>query len=705
MMDTIFVDIPNHGEDAPPFADDGILIVCDGLGSGRQMFTVEGETASNSHFASRETSRLTSEFFRANRDRILDSRDDATIAAELRETLIRGLKTYSDKYKISVEDLGIKGSTVRTLPTTLASVVYGIRDGKLVAVTFWAGDSRCYCLSPSKGLMQLTVDDGMTPQDAMESLVEDSPMSNLVNLSGEFHINYARYVLDTPCLLMAASDGMFAYQSSPMHFEYMFLPRGENFNPQENIIKETNACHYDDCTLACVSVGIDTLEEYNTLFAPRGEIVRPMTEAITKKNEELEMCRDAYRQAKKLPTNVPANIEEMNRTKELVSQETRNFDSLRKELWDTYKTNYYPEDTAVHKDVPCKPMKDIFAEFVKTAEAEPEKIPEETVSEEKPTTGIPAAPETPAATDSVKEKTEAVPAPPVEAKTKPAPTPVMTPSSEESKEKPVAEPSESARRLDFVIPDIVERMANTIDEIGKFNVTNHFEKRYGFLYATGNDKKKKYELYLKPASKEDEQRKKILSSGNFKTMCLASEGRMRIPVDCGLLGGFFWMAYVKQPSTRISIDMTPSIIPKDRAQIIQSVAEIIEKLHSSGYLCGSVSPDSFIFVREGDYSCHAIIRNSCTLSKLNGKVKIDDGIDVDGNYDLRCLGMLICEIYAGRPLVSVDRASIRKYAESFRSKQDQALLELAENILFRGETDLQAVLKELQRIEKLLNYL
>ena len=685
-MEPIFIDIPKHGEDAPPYASNGVIIVCDGLGSGNQIFEVDGQKATNAYFASRETSRIVSEFLGTNRESILDSCDDDVFAIKLRETIIRGLKEYSHKYGISLEKMGLSGSTIRTLPTTLASMVYGEKDGKITVVTFWVGDSRCYCLDPEKGLMQLTKDDGLIPQDAMESLIDDSPMNNVINISMDFHVNCARYVFDKPCLLMSASDGMFGYLLSPMHFEYEFLPKGEDFNLAENIIEATSRRHIDDCTLACVPVGIESMEEYVRIYAPRTENIGKMIDTIDEVACTLEKLRDEYREAKKLPVDDPANIETMDRTKQAVTEEVKRFDSIRIGLWKEYCTNYYPHDIDDHAPLEAKTLQDILSEYELATEEVVEDAGRNKGAESPgiegrdPDKAISPEPEKGSEADDKSDN-------------------IDCPRTEHA-----SPPEQTFRRLELEIPPVVERMANTISEIYRFSIKVPLRPEYGFLYSPGTGRYKKrekdFDIYLKPASNDDMKRVKMLSSNYFYNKFNASLG-IPLPIECGMYGGFVWMAYAPQRSPIISIDMVPSLAPGERVQILLSVTEILMKLHSSGYIIGSVSPDAFWFIRSGDSSCYAVLRNMGTISDVRDEIKADAVNKLDKNYDLMCLGMLICEMYAGKRLGSISETMLSDLMDAFHGIQDTELLRLAGNILFGEHPDLPEIISEIQRVSRL----
>lgn len=113
----------------------------------------------------------------------------------------------------------LMGSLSREFPTTVAAFTKAV-DGDDVDF-YWCGDSRCYALD-GEGLHQITADDAAI-QDAMHSLREDAPMTNVASASRPFVLHHASLKIDRPALILAATDGCFGYLPSPMHFERLVL--------------------------------------------------------------------------------------------------------------------------------------------------------------------------------------------------------------------------------------------------------------------------------------------------------------------------------------------------------------------------------------------------------------------------------------------------------------------------------------------------
>lgn len=674
MMEQMLINLPKHDEDAPPYASEGVLIVCDGLGSGSQKFEVEGITATNSYFASRETSRIVSKFLEEHKDAIIDSSNDTYFAGKLHEAIIQGLKQYSEKYSISLEKLGLCGSVIRTLPTTLSSIVYGERNGKIECICFWAGDSRCYCIDPKKGLMQLTTDDSIIPQDALESLIEDSPMSNVINISSDFHINCARYVFDKPCILMAASDGMFAYQDSPMHFEYEFLPKNEEFDVYSNVLKETENRHQDDCTLACTFIGIDSLSDYNDIFKNRSEFLSPMIAKIDAERKELDLIRETYRKTKKLPMDSQKNIDAINNAKKNLSERTNLFDSMRKTNWDDYKTYYYPEAVSI-----CSSSNTLKTDNRSDNSVENQSNSTldsidliETVSSDSPPQPLIENEYT--GTDNQGEFYDLI-----------------------------HKNSHIIKRIDLELGSDYERIKD-LNKIDKYKIKIPFSNEYGFFSSVAIDNSIKihrgseYTIFIKPKNKHDEYRKNLIESPQFKSLCESE--KLRLPNECKIKGDYILMSYkIKKNSSSIPIlfEDIQRLNPRNRVEILLSIAQSLTLLHSKGIVLGSVFPEGFEYFTLNE-KAHAEIKNFMYLSENECKVKIDKEHHLCFSYDMNCFGMLICELYLGKRIESTDELNISDLSEKYTNRIDRELYGLTNRILFGDKPDAFTVTEELKRI-------
>jgi len=262
------------GEDAYPYAGDGIFIVADGLGgrggyphtridrrildreqfydlvfapvfaeevseefrtfvtdSFREIFETKdyyfensATTRSSGYFASRLVTAIALYELTYNPDFDRRALFD-TLRAMPAEKRDEAVQTYGDKLgfllyeKLSAiaEKVGFEVETrisgAYLLPSTLAVGLTDEREDGVDAVYFWAGDSRAYVWD-ADGLGQVT-----------EDHEKDETMTNLITLTKPFTIE-GRFVSYTkPCLLFNATDGCYKCPvfGSPFDLEYILL--------------------------------------------------------------------------------------------------------------------------------------------------------------------------------------------------------------------------------------------------------------------------------------------------------------------------------------------------------------------------------------------------------------------------------------------------------------------------------------------------
>ena len=197
---------------------------------------------------------------------------DEAVRQNLVEYIWRGLKNTATYFSLK------KGryDNQMLLPTTLAFMRYGTdENGNTNVEVVWAGDSRCYLLNKD-GLKQLSVDD----ED------ESGAITNLffVKSTGEIttKLNYRKYMVKGPCVLIGASDGIF----DP------FEPHG-NFGVEKTLLEHIaaaqsyeelmqNLCefygkvHSDDATMAFVPIGFESYENLKTELSERAEFISDM---------------------------------------------------------------------------------------------------------------------------------------------------------------------------------------------------------------------------------------------------------------------------------------------------------------------------------------------------------------------------------------------------------------------------------------------
>ncbi len=270
---------------------------CGGLGA-RKYETFQKHTGA--YIASRSVSGAVHDWYHKNYGKKWDSAKQLALSID---EYVR--KAYEICESYGVEGVKIKGSMVRKFPTTLA-LAYAQEESNGQGIRIhilWAGDSRVYLLD-AKGLAQLTKDD-TDVEDALENLMSDGAMTNVLSSDGKYKINFKTICLTSPSLIFAATDGCFGYIPSPMEFEYIMLKSlVENNTPVafKRTLKNTLSQYAgDDLVLGMMSFYYETFQ--NTRMQ------------LTKRLQYLEK----------------------NYMKPLKGE---NSDALLQSLWEEYKTSY-----------------------------------------------------------------------------------------------------------------------------------------------------------------------------------------------------------------------------------------------------------------------------------------------------------------------------------------------------------------------------
>jgi serine/threonine protein phosphatase PrpC len=261
--------VAGHGEDADPLVllhrptGRGLIAVFDGVGgagraaAGRTADRVERTQA---WIASRRLRGLVEEWFVGNQphDR-LQPLVASRLAADIR-TRTR-----------------MRGTIAREFPSTLAALDFRYRDGWVSWDVLWAGDSRCYIATPRDGLQQLSRDD-VDGTDALELLLQDPPMTNMVCADREFALNRWQGRERQPCVLLTATDGFFGYVDTPALFEHLLWDTlGAAVDVQswaELLVRRVTAYTGDDASLALVGLGFRGFAGLREAFRPRANLVR-----------------------------------------------------------------------------------------------------------------------------------------------------------------------------------------------------------------------------------------------------------------------------------------------------------------------------------------------------------------------------------------------------------------------------------------------
>ncbi len=342
---------PAGCEDAPPAATASYTVVCDGLGgSGATKHPVHEEGAdepvlrTSGYLGSRVVCDCVERFYAENYERIRDAvvqPDQGMIGKLLIVNELKGVivKALNDQMTaLQIDPMLTKKKALKVFPTTLASSLYFPAEGKLIMLTIWAGDSRVYILSPSKGLQLLSEDDAI---DAGESMNSASEMTNCISAGNQFKLNFVVHEVSEPCVIFACSDGCFDYQLSPLHFEWLLLqpvltrlPEAQAAALSEAFSTSIKECMYqtigDDTTMAGIILEMDSSQTMKALYQPRmsafGDHALEMNEAIkglkaaqSKRDSAQKKCRlydervrDELRSAaiRALKTKSPARLYE-----------------------------------------------------------------------------------------------------------------------------------------------------------------------------------------------------------------------------------------------------------------------------------------------------------------------------------------------------------------------------------------------------------
>ena len=290
-------------EDAPPVSNIKFSVVCDGLGgAGSTKHKVEEAGTvvmrTSGYLGSRVVADSVTDFYDVNYERIaniLFSNGNSVIALqavieELKSTIKTALSTKMTK--LGIDPMLTRKKALKIFPTTLASALYFQDSEKLKILAIWAGDSRVYVLSPTKGLQLLSLDDAVNADREMNSASE---MNNCISAGNAFRLNYSIFEMDEPGIVFCCSDGCFDYLPSPLHFEWLVLqtilscvPNVTSVNLGEAFANSVRDSVYqsigDDTTMAGTIYKINSTNELRETFAVRmeqfGQLAIQMNDAL-----------------------------------------------------------------------------------------------------------------------------------------------------------------------------------------------------------------------------------------------------------------------------------------------------------------------------------------------------------------------------------------------------------------------------------------
>jgi len=181
--------------------------------------------------------------------------------------------------------MGISGSMVKSFPCTASIALTTRAEEDLVLLTALnVGDSRVYLLTEEYGLVQLTKDDTRGNPDALENLRDNAPLSDMINADRDFRVKHRQVKLEMPCMVLCATDGMFGYLPTPMHFEYTLLDslmKSSTPIEMENLFKEAIVkVTGDDSTCLMALYGWGTFDTFRHGMRRRYDTVKGYIDRI-----------------------------------------------------------------------------------------------------------------------------------------------------------------------------------------------------------------------------------------------------------------------------------------------------------------------------------------------------------------------------------------------------------------------------------------
>ena len=196
------------------------------------------------------------------------------------------------------------GSMVRTLPCTGSMIVVtqSSRDAQSLHLdVIHAGDSRVYVMRPREGLRQVTQDELSGNPDALKNLYVSAPMTNVINIDKDFSLTHLSYHIKTPFAVLCASDGVFGYVKTPMHFEKIVLDcleSAENFDSfEQSLLSSIKNITGDDSTAVMPFYGWTSFGQLKADFSKRHRFVSGLCRSIEEDmtDETIESAWNQYK--------------------------------------------------------------------------------------------------------------------------------------------------------------------------------------------------------------------------------------------------------------------------------------------------------------------------------------------------------------------------------------------------------------------------
>ncbi len=655
-----YVPFPGHDEDAPPVADERIAIVCDGLGgAGGVEFEVDGEVHTCAYYASRAVISVVKSFLEENYELAFSDgmRHLDQLAIDLKIAIRDGLQKYSNETGISFKGRKSGGSMVKLLPTTLASCIYRDKGDSIDVICFWAGDSRCYALGKD-GLHQLTDDDARGYIDAMECIIQDAVMNNVICLDHDFHISWRAYSIPKPCVVFTASDGCFAYLESPMSFESIFLPRtGADFDLEASVQASLDAHENDDRTLAGHIFGLSSPEEYREAFCPRGDMIEsefiskmvltPRIDELRAKRNEMG-SRELSEEEKTEYKEVKAELKDLRKQNE----------DLMRSLWSGYSKGYLLEPLKPEQDPVVIPEPEVEEPEPEVVEPEPVKEPEPAKTEteepkEKPTeveSPPKADPESPSIEDELSpSRIEDVPTE-EPARTDSEPLKATKPAVTSGPDWTVPKRTINDTGVSLIMPYALSK--SFMKEIRSARmIEGHIIRNNWFLSGDtmstvcgrGLNPRNTRRLFVKKRDGYDIDRdKKVMDTISY----MNRDGRLILPSERYMSTGMYIQTFICTQNGMEGLDSLRRYEKSDKLHLMLEICRSVKSLHDAGLVHGAISSDAVMITQTPGGHLRPIICNFCDAFPMKDADRQErmDPLERGPWYDVYCLGLLFYRI-------------------------------------------------------------
>ena len=215
---------------------------------------------------------------------------DEKTRKHLVEFISQGLTDTARKFKLQ----NGKYDGQLLLPTTLAFVRYQQTGKSVIAETLWAGDSRCYALTPN-GLLLLSKDDEDSSGAITNLFYADNKKTKL---------NYLRHELPLPCILLAVSDGVFDPfdPNENLGVEHTLLSKIRECASLEELCtrlkKFFDGVHADDATMAFVPLGFGSYEQIQQTLSKRTDEILAIREQQAEMYSALQVLNQSEEEAR-----------------------------------------------------------------------------------------------------------------------------------------------------------------------------------------------------------------------------------------------------------------------------------------------------------------------------------------------------------------------------------------------------------------------